>query len=125
TFSVVETGEELWRGDEPSPTRSAVLVRLSHGHIRIGTFQRLAAIGAKAEMEQLVAYCLAQFPGPLPPADAPGSDEPAVILFNQVVERRRPGRILHGCRFRPRGAQFRQHECDRRELRLRSLALAA
>ncbi|MFM2256877.1 MAG: hypothetical protein RIQ28_724, partial [Pseudomonadota bacterium] len=34
TFSVVETGEELWRGDEPSPTRSAVLVRLSHSHIR-------------------------------------------------------------------------------------------
>ena len=23
TFSVIETGEELWRGDEPSPTRSA------------------------------------------------------------------------------------------------------
>ena len=30
------------RGDEPSPTRSAVLTRLSHGHIRIGSFQRLA-----------------------------------------------------------------------------------
>ena len=42
TFSLIETGEELERGDEPSPTRSAVLVRLSHGHIRIGTFQRLA-----------------------------------------------------------------------------------
>ena len=40
TLSVIETGEELWRGDEPSPTRAAVLVRLSHGHIRIGTFQR-------------------------------------------------------------------------------------
>ncbi|HTM96921.1 MAG TPA: protein adenylyltransferase SelO family protein, partial [Croceibacterium sp.] len=37
TFSVVETGEELVRGDEPSPTRSAVLVRLSHSHIRIGS----------------------------------------------------------------------------------------
>jgi uncharacterized protein YdiU (UPF0061 family) len=44
TLSVIETGEALWRGDEPSPTRSAVLVRLSHGHIRIGTFQRLAAL---------------------------------------------------------------------------------
>ena len=41
TFSVIETGECLQRQDEPSPTRSAVLVRLSHGHIRIGTFQRL------------------------------------------------------------------------------------
>ena len=48
TFSIVETHEELWRGDEPSPTRSAVLVRLSHGHIRIGSFQRLAAKGDEA-----------------------------------------------------------------------------
>ena len=30
TFSVVETGEQLQRGDEPSPTRSAVMTRLSH-----------------------------------------------------------------------------------------------
>ncbi|MBA4164983.1 MAG: YdiU family protein [Erythrobacter sp.] len=87
TFSVVETGEELWRGDEPSPTRSAVLVRLSHGHIRIGTFQRLLALEERDHMEQLVGYCLAQFPGPMPPDDAPGRDEPAVILLHQVVER--------------------------------------
>ena len=87
SFSVIETGEELWRGDEPSPTRSAVLVRLSHGHIRIGTFQRLAALRRPEEMEQLVAYCLENFPGPPPPEDAPGRDEPAVILLHQVVER--------------------------------------
>ena len=42
SFSVIETGEQLERNDEPSPTRSAVLVRLSHSHIRIGSFQRLA-----------------------------------------------------------------------------------
>ena len=87
TFSVVETGEELWRGDEPSPTRSAVMTRLSHGHIRIGTFQRLLALEEAAHMEQLVAYCLAQFPGPPPPAEAPGRDQPAVRLMHQVVER--------------------------------------
>ncbi|MFA9199982.1 MAG: protein adenylyltransferase SelO family protein [Cypionkella sp.] len=87
TFSVVETGEELVRGDEPSPTRSAVLVRLSHGHIRIGSFQRLAMLGEREHLAQLVAYCLAQFPGPPPPADAPGRGEPAVILLHQVVER--------------------------------------
>ena len=44
TFSVIETGESLWRNDEPSPTRSAVMVRLSHGHIRIGSFQRLSSL---------------------------------------------------------------------------------
>lgn len=87
TFSVVETGESLWRGDEPSPTRSAVLTRLSHGHIRIGTFQRLLALEERAHMEQLVDYCLETYPGNLPPEQAPGRDEPAVILMHQVVER--------------------------------------
>jgi len=83
TFSVIETGEALWRGDEPSPTRSAVLVRLSHGHIRIGTFQRLLALDASAEMHALIAYCLRVFPGPA------GSDgaSPATRLLEQVVER--------------------------------------
>src|SRR5690606_17769640 len=87
TFSVIETGEELVRSDEPSPTRSAVLVRLSHSHIRIGTFQRLAVLGEDAHMRELVDYCLAQFPGPKPPEDAPGRDEPAVVLMHQAVER--------------------------------------
>ena len=41
TLSVIETGESLQRQDEPSPARSAVLVRLSHSHIRIGSFQQL------------------------------------------------------------------------------------
>ncbi len=40
-FSMVETGLELWRGDEPSPTRSSVMVRMNRSHIRFGTFERL------------------------------------------------------------------------------------
>jgi uncharacterized protein YdiU (UPF0061 family) len=87
TFSVVETGEQLVRGDEPSPTRSAVLVRLSHSHIRVGTFQRLAALEDAEHMAALVDYCLTQFPGPPPPVDAPGRDEPATVLMHQAVER--------------------------------------
>jgi len=87
TFSVVETGEKLWRGDEPSPTRSAVLVRLSHGHVRIGSFQRLAVLDEAAHLEALVAYCLENFPGPPAPDGAPGADVPAVRLLHQVVER--------------------------------------
>ena len=58
TFALFETGEELERGDEPSPTRSAVLTRLSHGHIRIGTFQRLAFFGQVDNIRKLVRYCL-------------------------------------------------------------------
>src|ERR1700761_5254355 len=41
-FSLIETGEQLQRHDEPSPTRSGVLTRLSHSHVRFGTFQRHA-----------------------------------------------------------------------------------
>lgn len=87
TFSVIETGEQLQRNDEPSPTRSAVMVRCSHSHIRIGTFQRLLAHEEKGQMEALIGYCLRHFPGPMPPEDAPGQGEPAVILMHQVVER--------------------------------------
>ena len=44
TLSLIETGEALIRGDEPSPTRASVMVRFSHSHIRFGTFERLAYI---------------------------------------------------------------------------------
>ncbi|MCZ4347961.1 YdiU family protein [Devosia neptuniae] len=58
SFSLVETGEELQRGDEPSPTRSAALVRLSHSHIRIGSFQRLAYLHDTDGLRQLLDYCI-------------------------------------------------------------------
>ena len=58
SFALFETGEALERGDEPSPTRSSVLTRLSHGHIRIGTFQRLAFFGQAENIRKLVRYCL-------------------------------------------------------------------
>lgn len=87
TLSVIETGESLWRNDEPSPTRSAVMVRLSHSHIRFGTFQRLLALEQADEMAQLIAYCLTHFPAPLLPEDAPDRDNPAIRLMHGVVER--------------------------------------
>lgn len=52
-FSLVETGERLWRGDEPSPTRSSVMVRFSQSHIRFGTFERLQYLG-RADLMQLL-----------------------------------------------------------------------
>ena len=56
TFSLIETGEDLFRGDEPSPTRSSVLVRLSHSHIRIGSFQRLAYTQDVESLRTLMDY---------------------------------------------------------------------
>ena len=63
TFSLIETGEALERSDEPSPTRSAVLVRLQHSHIRIGTFQRLATLGQADNIRKLADYCLRHYYG--------------------------------------------------------------
>jgi uncharacterized protein YdiU (UPF0061 family) len=73
TFSLIETGEALDRGDEPSPTRSAVLVRLQHSHIRIGTFQRLATLGQADNIRKLADYCLHHY-------YADESGDPAVLL---------------------------------------------
>jgi uncharacterized protein YdiU (UPF0061 family) len=73
TFSLIETGEALERNDEPSPTRAAVLVRLQHSHIRIGTFQRLATLGEDDNLRKLTAYCLRHY-------YADGSGDPAILL---------------------------------------------
>jgi uncharacterized protein YdiU (UPF0061 family) len=56
SLSLIETGEELDRGDEPSPTRSSVLVRLSHSHVRIGTFQRLSYFKDEAGLSKLLDH---------------------------------------------------------------------
>lgn len=76
TFSVIETGEALMRGDEPSPTRSAVLTRLSHSHIRIGTFQRLAALGETEALAKLVDHSIAHY---WPGAEGVGGFYDAVV----------------------------------------------
>ena len=58
TFSLVETGEALQRNDEPSPTRAAVLTRLSYSHIRFGSFQRLAALEQPQDISRLLDHVL-------------------------------------------------------------------
>ncbi|MCX4247440.1 protein adenylyltransferase SelO [Paraliomyxa miuraensis] len=59
TFSLFETGESLLRGDEPSPTRSSVLVRLGHSHLRFGSFQRHAHQGRPDRVRLLADHCIA------------------------------------------------------------------
>lgn len=56
SLSLFETGEALMRGDEPSPTRSSVLVRLGHSHVRIGTFQRLSFANDTERISRLLEY---------------------------------------------------------------------
>jgi uncharacterized protein YdiU (UPF0061 family) len=60
-FSLIETGEDLHRNDEPSPTRSAVLVRLNHSHLRFGTFQRAAYFDDTEAMAALIQHVIEHY----------------------------------------------------------------
>ena len=80
TLSVIETGEALERHDEPSPTRSAVLVRLSHGHIRIGSFQRLRYMEDKQGLEVLMRHVARHYYSAQTDATAPVGELAAQLL---------------------------------------------
>ncbi|MCB9729747.1 MAG: YdiU family protein [Deltaproteobacteria bacterium] len=82
TFSLFETGEQLIRGDEPSPTRSSVLVRLGHSHIRFGTFERLAWQRDAESAQRLVRFCLERYYPEVPPDERP---EAARLLANVAL----------------------------------------
>jgi len=58
-LSLIETGEALWRGDEPSPTRSSVMVRFSRSHIRFGSFERLYRMQRPDLVRQLLDHAIA------------------------------------------------------------------
>ena len=82
-LSLYETGETLHRHDEPSPTRSAVLVRLGHSHLRLGTFQYHAAHQDRLRVERLIDYALEYL---LPEAHGE-LGAPADRLLTRVVAR--------------------------------------
>jgi uncharacterized protein YdiU (UPF0061 family) len=97
-LTVIETGEQLWRGDEPSPTRSCVMVRLSESHIRFGTFERLHYLGRKDLIAKLLDRAIAQYYPevdranadpvvPFAPGDRPSSTEKYILFYAELVKR--------------------------------------
>ena len=80
SFSLIETGENLHRHDEPSPTRSSVLVRLGHSHVRFGSFQRLAFRGESENVKRLIDYTIETY---WPEAATDG--DPVASLFRHVT----------------------------------------
>jgi uncharacterized protein YdiU (UPF0061 family) len=82
SFSLIETGEPLQRNDEPSPTRSSVLVRLSHSHVRFGTFQRHAFHDRADHIGLLVDHVVATYYPEL--GNAP---DKAVAMLGKIAER--------------------------------------
>ena len=77
-FSLIETGEALERNDEPSPTRGAVLTRLSHSHVRFGTFQRHAFEERPDNITRLVDHVIENYYPDLAVEDA--AARPAALL---------------------------------------------
>ena len=95
-LSLIETGEALERGDEPSPTRSAVLVRLSHSHVRFGTFQRAAYHQRADQIETLVEHVRALYHPQVQPGDAPGLLAAIVEASARLTARWIAAGFVHG-----------------------------
>ena len=95
-FSLIETGEALERGDEPSPTRSAVLVRLSHSHVRFGTFQRVAYLGRKDQIEALIEHVRSLYHPNVAAGDAPGLLRAVVEASAKLTARWIAAGFVHG-----------------------------
>ncbi|MBL0967588.1 MAG: YdiU family protein [Brevundimonas sp.] len=95
-FSLIETGEALERGDEPSPTRSAVLVRLSHSHIRFGTFQRAAFFRRADMVETLIEHSRALYHPGVAAGDVPGFLTAVVEASARLTARWVAAGFVHG-----------------------------
>lgn len=81
-LSLVETGDQLWRGDEPSPTRASVMVRLNRGHIRFGTFERLHYLGRSDLARQLLDHVVAIYYPHIK-----GKDDAYARCYDELVQR--------------------------------------
>lgn len=95
-LSLIETGEALERGDEPSPTRSAVLVRLSHSHVRFGTFQRAAYLGRADMVEALVEHARSLYHPDVAAGDAAGFLRAVVEASARLAARWIAAGFVHG-----------------------------
>lgn len=85
-LSLIETGERLWRGDEPSPTRSSVMVRFSRSHIRFGTFERLRYFKRKDLIKKLLDHVIEQY-YPKISSSTLTDEERYVQFYAELVER--------------------------------------
>ncbi|MCS6959888.1 MAG: YdiU family protein [Pseudanabaenaceae cyanobacterium SKYGB_i_bin29] len=81
-LSMIETGEALIRYDEPSPTRSCVMVRFSLSHIRFGTFERLQYLKRPDLIQKLLDHVIHYYYSHL--AD---KEDRYILFYQELVER--------------------------------------
>jgi len=88
-LSLIETGEALWRGDEPSPTRSSVMVRFSRSHIRFGMFERLHYFKRPDLIKKLLNHVIEQYYPKITPLtkEEAGEEDKYVQFYAELVER--------------------------------------
>ncbi len=91
TLTLVETGEQLYRADEPSPTRSSVMVRLARTHLRFGSCERLLHLRQPQALDRLLRHVVAVYYPAIAvahPAAGPAGPEPQLLAFYaELVER--------------------------------------
>jgi hypothetical protein len=79
SLAVVTTGEQVFR---ETPLQGAVLTRVAASHIRVGTFEHLAARGGVEVIRALVEYTLRRhYP------ERVGDENPCLALLCGVMER--------------------------------------
>jgi uncharacterized protein YdiU (UPF0061 family) len=81
-LSLVETGEALWRSDEPSPTRSSVMVRFSRSHIRFGTFERLHYLERTDLIKKLLDHVIEYYY-----PEVSGEEDRYAYFYTELVKR--------------------------------------
>ena len=95
-LSLVETGEGLYRGDEPSPTRSSVMIRVQESHIRFGTFERLDFLGRRDLIARLLDHVIeVYYPHDKtpPPSTAPPTLPLAPSIPHKTLHTDRPQQL--------------------------------
>lgn len=80
SLAVALTGEQVMRADGPLP--GAVVARIAASHLRIGSFQFLAARGDKAGLQRLLDYAIARHD-----PDLALQKDRALAFFDRVVAR--------------------------------------
>ena len=81
-LSLIETGDALWRGDEPSPTRASVMVRFQQSHIRFGTFERLHYLDRKDLIAILLDHVIEVYYPHLA-----GTSDRYILFYAELVQR--------------------------------------
>ncbi|MBE9152833.1 YdiU family protein [Cyanobium sp. LEGE 06113] len=86
SLSLVETGEDLYRGDEPSPTRSAVMVRLARTHLRFGSCERMLHQRQPRQLERLLQHVVITYYPEVAATEATGEAR-LLAFYGELVER--------------------------------------